>query len=830
MKNGIFACLLAAAVLFSFLRTGLHIEKEYSPRPPQIPSDWFIDQRIYPYGNVDDNAYHAAIQQALTLRQTARLNPETQAAIWQFAGPVNVGGRLTDVEMHPSSQQIIYIGAASGGVFKSTDQGITWIPLFDNQPSLSIGDIAIAPSDPNTIYVGTGECNNGRGSVTYDGQGVFKSTDAGATWTSVGLQNTKTTGRIAIHPTNANIVFAATMGDLFGNGPNRGLYRTTDGGLTWSNVLFVNDSTGAVEVLFDPSNPNTLYATTWTRIRRPTYVNYGGAGSNIYKSVDGGTTWTMLTNGLPANNAQMGRIGIDIAAGSPQTLYAVYAGYLGAFSGMYKTTNGGASWAPVTGNNFLLSNMTSSAFYWYGRVKVDPTNANNVYICDLSLWKSTNGGGSWNDIGSSFHVDQHSTYVHPNNSNLVLQGHDGGINISTNGGSSWTNFQNIPVSQFYTCEIDYQNPTNLYGGMQDNGTAYTPTGNLNDWQTVYWGDGFYVLVDPNNPANQIYEYQYGNLSTGMSGIDMNERSNWMTPIVYNPQNTTIVFHGRQKVYKSTNSGYNWTAISPDLTAGPQTGNQNFHTITTLSCSGVNPNIIYAGCDDGNAWVTLNGGTNWTPINSGLPVRWITRFTADPSVQNRVFCTVSGFRWHEYTPHILMSNTNGSSWTDISSNLPQAPVNDVIVDPSNNNILYVATDLGVYYSTNLGGSWQAAGSGMPIVPVNDLVLHGPTRKLVAGTYGRSQWTLDLNQLVNVDEEVTQTLITAYPNPTTDFLQIQTDQSAAYELRVYDGKGRLMISDSFKGNTYTLHRGTLANGIYLAEIRTGNRTQTLRLVFH
>ena len=828
MKNiSRLALLLTIAFATLFLAFDPKQKREKEER--EDTSEWFVQQRLYPYGTFNYEAYNEAITAARSMQNAART--ET-TPVWQFAGPTNIGGRITDIEMPSNDQQTIYIAAASGGVFKSTDQGNNWAPIFDQNSSLSIGDIAIAPSNSNILFVGTGEPNNGRGSVTYDGQGVFKSTDAGATWTSVGLQNTRTTGRIAIDPTNSNKVFVATMGDLFGTGPNRGLYRTTDGGLTWSQVLYVNDSTGAIDVCINPSNTNIVYATTWTRIRRPTYYNYGGAGGNIYKSTDGGTTWSILTTGLPANNANIGKISIDISASNPSKLYATYSDPVGAFVGMYVTTNGGTSWSTVSGNSFLLSNLApSSQFFWGGRVKIDPNNSNTLYIGDLSMWKSTDGGGTWNDIGQAYHVDHHATFVHPANSSLVLEGTDGGFFLSTDGGSTWNTAQNLPISQFYHCEVDNSNPSNLYGGMQDNGTAYTPTGNTYDWQPVFGGDGFYAKVDPTNNLYNYYEYQYGNLSVSMNGINQNEPSNWNSPIEMNPLHPGSVYVGRKSVYKSTDHGNNWNAISPDLTAGPQTGNLVFHTLTTISCSRVDTNIIWAGCDDGTVQVSSNNGGSWTNVSAGVPVRWITRVTADPVMAGRAYVTVSGFKWHEYTPHILKTDNYGQTWTDISSNLPQAPVNDIIVDPQNNNILYAATDVGVYFSTNLGGNWQSAGTGLPLVPIMDLVLHNGTRTLVAATYGRSMWTMDLNQLLGTHELSTvNSSVFVFPDPVKDHFTVSLKTNNTAHLDIFSADGKLVMTKELFSENEVVDRNELPAGIYLyvVKMRDG-KSSSGKLIF-
>jgi photosystem II stability/assembly factor-like uncharacterized protein len=818
MKKIVLLIIVTSASLFAL--TQFSSTSKYKARKPkQAASDWFIDQRIYPYGYVNDDAYNMALTEARALNSMNKFQNTPLSTPWQFAGPTNIGGRISDLEMDPTNQNVIYLGAASGGVFKSTDQGNSFTPIFDQNASLSIGDIALAPSNPNIVWVGTGEPNNGRGSVTYDGQGVYKSTDAGITWTSMGLQNTKVTGRIAIHPTNPNIVFVATMGNLFGNGPNRGLYKTTDGGLTWNNVLFMNDSTGAVEVAFDPVNPSVMYATTWTRVRRIEYVNYAGSGSKVHKSTDGGNTWTVLTNGLPASSSNIGRIGLDISKSNPNTLYLIYSDGSGGFLGMYKTTNAGASWAPVTGNNFLLSNFTSSAMYWYGHVYIHPSDPNTIFATDLDLWKTTNGGGNWSDVSGNIHVDQHALYIHPQNPNLVICGNDGGFYKSIDGGLSWTNNQNIPITQFYTVTIDPQAPSNLYGGTQDNGTNMTPTGNLNDWQSVFGGDGFYAIV---NSATNVFEYQYGNLSTGMTGVDFNENANWNSPLCEDPSNPNIIYYGRQTIYASSDGGYNWNSISPDLTAGIQQGNLVYHSMTTIGVSPANTNVIWAGCDDGNVHVTQNGGGSWTNVTAGLPTRWVTRLTPDPLVAGTAYVTLSGFRWNEYQPHILRTTNYGAAWTDISSNLPQAPCNDVIVDPNNTNRLFVATDVGVFYSDNLGGNWQMLGTGLPLVAVTDLALNNPTRTLVAATYGRSMYKMDLNIALGEENSPTEVQTSIFPNPCVDKVQFVFSKEAPNRcIKVYSIGGSLIAQSDLLKKENTLNTSLWANAAYIYQVIEGGK---------
>lgn len=760
---------------------------EKKPEKKRESNDWFINQRIFPYGTIDYEAYSSAVNYVSNERR--KLRSQSLISSWQYAGPENVGGRITDVEMHPSSMQVMYLCAASGGIFKSINAGTSWLPIFDDQPTLSIGDLAIAPSDPNTLYAGTGEANAGGGSLTYDGMGIFKSDDAGNTWNYAGLDSTRNTGRIAINPFNKDIVYAATMGDLFGNTSQRGIYKTYNGGSSWQQVLFLNDSTGAIDVVVHPQNPDTVYACMWTRVRRPDRRNYGGPASGIYRSYDGGNTWTKLTNGLsiPGNP---GRIGIDISQSDPDILFATVTDETGAHQGIFKTINSGDSWTPVgaTGGFATYS-------YWYGRIKIDPVDPDVVFFIDFDLHKSTNGGISWNTPATAVHVDQHEVYIHPLNNNLILLGNDGGFYKSNNGGSTWTHNETLPITQFYTCEMDEQNPLTLYGGTQDNGVITTATGNLNDWYQIWGGDGFVVLVDPNDPSQVYTESQYGNLNTGTTGIPFNDRFNWNTPFILNPLNSNSLFLGTNKMYKSTNRGQSWNVISPDLTGN--TGNANFspivyETITTIAVSAADTNIIYAGTDDGHVWTTVNNGVSWNDISSGLPVRWVTRIAADPFDPLQAYVALSGYRYHDNMSHIYHTDNGGQSWTDIGGNLPDVPINDVVIDTVNNS-LYVATDAGVFYSYSGSTNWQVLGTSLPLAPVTDLRIHYPTMTLLAATYGRSMYKYDLNTLTtlaNFQSAKNNISISLHPVPFKNnaFVQLYLPENSSGKLSIYDNSGK------------------------------------------
>jgi photosystem II stability/assembly factor-like uncharacterized protein len=711
------------------------------------PTDWFMRQRAYPEQTVNISAYREAVAQAQTLCAQYGAADEV---IWSPAGPSNIGGRITAIGVHPSDPNTIYIGAADGGVLKSTDAGVNWTPIFDATASLSIGDIAVDPANANTVWVGTGEANTSGDS--YPGDGIYRSTNGGQTWQNMGLPNSHHIGRIAIDPTNPQRLFVAATGALFSTNPERGVYRTTNGGQSWERVLYLTDSTAAIDVLINPQNPQIVFAAMWERIRHLTNRNVGGVTSGIWRSTDGGTNWTNLTTGLPPSSPTIGRIGLTMSPTNTNLLYAVYSNHPGDMMGVWKTTNGGDTWTAA----MSPPSTTYNGFGWYfGQISVDPVDVNKVYVLGVPLLRSTNGGSSWFFISSSVHADHHALWVNPNNTSLIYDGNDGGFYKSLNGGTSWTKSYNLHISQFYDIEIDELLPQRLYGGTQDNGTLRTLTGSISDWTQIFGGDGFKVEVDFTNSNIIFCEYQYGQLqkstnggtsfSTAMSGINQSDRFNWDTPFVMDPTNHNTLYFGTHRIYKTTNAAGSWTAVSNDLTDGPSGGNLVFNTITTLAVAPTNGQVVYAGTDDANVWVSQNGGTSWTQINAGLPDRWVTRVAVSPQNAGIVYATLSGYRIAEPLAHVYRSTNYGSSWQNISGNLPEAPVNCIIEDPANPQQLFIATDVGIYYTTNLGTSWAPLGTNLPVNVILDLKLHHPTRKLVAGCHGRSMYSCSLDSL-------------------------------------------------------------------------------------
>lgn len=854
---------LAALIWFHVDRSPLPAPAPGELDPPRskkevhagkLPSDWFLRQRAWPQDDVNQRHRLEAAAQARQMREEARLEAaraRTVAPEWAPLGPTNISGRISDLACHPTNPAVAYIGAASGGVWKTTDTGGSWAPLFDDEATLSIGSVAVDPQNPQIVWAGTGEPNGGGGSVTYGGVGVLKSTDGGDTWAHVGLEDTRYIGRVVVDPTNSNRVYVAALGAMWSTNPERGVYRTTDGGDSWELVHYLADDTGAIDLVIDPSDPDRLFAAMWERTRGPNFLNYGGDGSGIWRSTDGGSSWSELTTGLPAGPS-VGRIGLAISQSSPNTLYSIYAeASPGAFVGVYKSTNGGNTWAGT--NDSSLSSMYSSFGWWFGNIRVAPTDPNRVFVLGLTFHRTTNGGSSWSDTGSSMHVDHHALDFAADGS--IWEGNDGGVYRSTNGGTAWSEFDNLPITQFYTVEVDEQFPLRRYGGTQDNGTNRTLTGNADDWSSIYGGDGFRCLVDPTNNQYVYATYQYGGLGRSTNGgasfswgaTGLNGRKNWSMPYQFNPDDPSELYAGTDRVYRSTNRAQSWTAISADLTDG--NGGLNgytFGTITALEIAPSDPDVILIGTDDANVWITTNGGSNWLRRDATLPERWVTRTAFDPDDASICYVTFSGFRYDDYQPHVFRSTDYGATWADISGNLPQAPVNDIVVDPQFPDQLYVATDFGAYHSFDLGGTWDLMSPNLPNVVVTDLELHQPSRVLIAATYGRSLWLWDLSTIVGVGEGPlalagdTPQLHAPAPNPArAGDVRLSWSQPRAADVRldVYDVTGRRVVRLADKAMTAGDHAVTwtgrndagdrVAPGVYLVRFTGDGVVRTTKV---
>jgi photosystem II stability/assembly factor-like uncharacterized protein len=802
----------------------------------KFPNDNEYLKRTFPFGKADPDAHLIALKQAQGMREvTDNSQSEPQ---WEFAGPTNVGGRFSDLEYDPNNPNIIYAGAATGGIFKSTNAGLNFFPIFDDQAVLPIGDIAVDPINSNIIYVGTGEANGGHNN--FAGGGIYKSTNGGANWQMIGLQNTVSIGRIVINPLNPLKVYVAAVGSYFGPNPERGIYRSIDGGASWSKILFISDSTGAIDIAMDQINPDNLLASMWEKTRYPNGGQLYGKTSGIYKSTNGGDNWISLgvSNGLPnSNSTNVGRIGLSISISNPNIAYSIFTNG-STYLGFFKTTNGGLNWTNADPGGQLENGF--STFSWYfGQVRVHPVNPDIVYVLDFAIMKTTNSGTSWSDITAD-HVDNHALAFKPGNPETIIEGNDGGIFNSTNGGSTFTKVADLPVTQFYEIGIDRTNPERLYGGTQDNGTNRTTTGSLSDWEHIYGGDGFYVIVDPTNP-NVIYaESQNGgfgkstdggnSFNDATSGINATEKKNWSTPVVMDPNNNNILYFGTNKVYRTTNAAGNWTAASPDLTNGTQ---QRLGTVTTIDVAKSNSNVIIAGTDDANVWITSNNGANWTKVSSTLPYRWVTRVAFDPVNENIAYVTYNGLKWIDPQPHIFRTTDKGATWTDISNNLPDAPINALAIDPLRPRVLFVGSDVGCYYSTNTGQTWSFLGSGLPMVSVYDMKIHPTAYYIVIGTHGRSMYKLDMNSIVvGINSNGTKvadsySLKQNFPNPFNPVTKIKYElgYSNFISLKVYDILGnevKTLVSNNQQAGSYEVNfdGSGLSSGIYFYTLKAGS----------
>jgi photosystem II stability/assembly factor-like uncharacterized protein len=711
---------------------------------------------------------------------------------WQFLGPTNFGGRITDVVVaQPRGRTYtMYVGGASGGVWKTDNEGVTWTPVFEDQVTTSIGDLALAPSDQDIVWVGTGEANIFRSS--HAGAGIWKSTDGGETWAHMGLTETQTIARIVVHPTDPNTVWVAASGHEWTDNPERGVFKTTDGGRTWNRVLYVDEKTGAIDLVIHPEDPTTLYAATWQRVRKKwndprNEPDYGGSG--VWKSTDGGETWSAVNNGLP-DPRYRGRIGIDIARSRPETLYAFVDNYeiareadpdaaLDAYgrprggiirgATVFRSDDAGTSWRRVSEYDDYMENLSGTYGWVFGQMRVDPNDPETVYVMGLALNVSHDGGRTFQRL-SGMHGDHHGLWIDPANSDYLVNNNDGGAYVSYDGGESWRSFTDkLPMVQFFNVNYDMDDPFHVFGSVQDHG-SYRGVVDLSggrqaipavEWEGAPGGEGSHHAVDPTDPAIVYSAGFYGTISR--TNIDTGERATivprapegeppyrgqWLAPFIVSPHNPRIIYHGMNHVFRSWDRGDAWERISPDLSRNlvDELGDIPYQTVTALSESPVTFGLLYAGTDDGRVHVTRDGGGTWTDISGGLqPDRFTSRIVASAYEEGRVYLTQNGKRSDDFAAYVWTSDDFGRTWRSIAGDLPFGPVNVIREDPRNPDLLYVGTDVSAYVSLDRGGTWHALSHELPSTFVHDLVVHPRDDILVAATHGRGMYAFDVRQL-------------------------------------------------------------------------------------
>jgi photosystem II stability/assembly factor-like uncharacterized protein len=716
-------------------------------------------------------------------------------------GPFRAGSWVTSfaVPAGPGREHLytLYVGTRNGGVWKTTNAGTTFEPIFDGQPKLSIGDVAVAPSNAKIVWVGTGEPYCARSSTS--GDGVYKSVDAGKTWTNMGLRDSHHIARVLIHPKNPDVVYVAAMGHLFSANAERGVFKTTDGGRSWQKVLYVNDKIGAVDLTIVESAPDVLYAAMYDKVRLPWHYELGGPESGLYKTTDGGKNWSRLP-GLPGG--RIGRIGLDVYQKNPNILYAVVENgnkrestaqeieqdkrrggtppSRTAGNEVFRTDDAGRTWRKV---NAGYEAALNKAPYSFNQLRLDQNDPETVYITGQSLASTNDGGKTWQGLAwpsegvmPKAFGDWRCMWVDPLDSNRLIFGSDGGVNISYDKGKTSHHADNLPLTEFYAVGVDMEEPYNIYGGLQDHDSWKGPSNGwageiaLADWVTVGGGDGMYNCVDPTDSRWLYNNREMGTMwrldqKTGVQTTITPRRPagapslrfNWTAPIALSPHNPAIVYTGAQVVFRSLDRGDHWQEISPDLTSNEDAklhgeGFISFCTITTLAESPVTPGVIWAGSDDGKVQVTKNGGATWLDRTANVAAAggpanfWVSRVFPSSADAGTCFVTKTGWRLDDYRPAIVKTTDFGETWTSIAGNLPaDKPLNVVVQDRKNPNLLFAGTEWGVYLTLDGGGTWMMLKAGLPSVRIMDMVVHPRENDLVVATYGRGAWIVDITPL-------------------------------------------------------------------------------------
>jgi photosystem II stability/assembly factor-like uncharacterized protein len=722
-------------------------------------------------------------------------------------GPFRMQARIADIDVPAFPQNAhlytIYVAPWIGGLFKTTNNGTTWQSLFDKQSTLSIGDVTLAPSNPDIVWVGTGDAFTSRSS--YAGNGIYKSPDGGKSWKNMGLSDSQHLARIVIDPTNPDIVYVAAMGHLYSKNSERGVFKTTNGGKTWQKVLYIDDNTGVIDIVMNPRNPAVLYAATYDKTRLPWRMINGGLKTGIYKTSDGGRSWTKLAGGLPIG--QIGRIGLDIYRGNPEILYAIIenenlrtavttpSGADAVGPGkrfptvgdeIYRTDNGGRSWTKMNPDSV---NVGPKGPYYFNQIRVDPNDDKTIFITGYPGGLSRDGGKTWDTTFPKFFGDFRTFWFDPGNSNRMILGSDGGIAISYDGGKTSDAFSNLPLGSVYTVAADMRDPYNVYAGLQDHenwtGPSNSASGRITeqDWFAVGDGDGIVTLPDPTNNRWLYTTREYGapervdqklgyrtSIAPKPDSSQPPYRFLWETPLQMSPHNSSVIYLGTQFLLRSTDRGDSWTKLSPDLSThaagkimaeseGGVPGGIPWFAISTISESPVTAGVIWVGTSDGKVQLTRNTGATWTDMTAKLSAvgaredAYVSRVVASSQFAGRAYVSKSGYKFDDFHPYLYRTDDFGVTWKSIVGDLPDQPINVVFEDPKNPDLVFVGNDAGVFVSIDGGTHWVNMNNNMPPIPVHDLVVQPRANDLILGTYGRGIFITNIEPL----QEMTQSML-------------------------------------------------------------------------
>jgi photosystem II stability/assembly factor-like uncharacterized protein len=832
-----------ATVGFSQEETKTERELEAAPQGQDGPRLQKKDERSKFHPNAVKGS-PASLRQAAFLRRE-RLKKESLfgGIKWVNVGPEIQGGRVIDIEAPANDPDSVFVAFATGGLYKTQDDGLTWTSLFDDQSSYGIGSIAVS-KDGKTVWVGTGEANSQR--TSYAGTGVYKSIDSGKTWTNVGLPESHHIGKVIIDPRREDTVYVAVLGHLYSQNEERGLYKTTDGGKTWKKILGVDEYTGAIDVILNPRNPDELLVSMWDRDRRAWNFRESGAGSGVFRSSNGGNTWQKVS-ALPAGDAA-GRTGLAAGKDQPNVVYAfvdnqaddpewekvderavtgrltvrrlnrltdatfaeldvkaleeflkAFPKYdkkaaavldeakaktltLESFKSALKKLNPTAFEAPQILGELYRSDDFGKTWsrkrpvggiggYYWGKVFVNPRDADEVFVTGVPLLRSKDGGKTWKSVAEEAHVDHHAVWHDPRNAKKVWIGNDGGVYLSYDSGDTVRHINNLSVAQATTVAVDNKRPYNVYVGNQDNGTMRGPStyrpgkSDLSLWTDLFGGDGSAIAIDPRDDSDRVYvAYQFGQhfaiepklearyITPRAAANEDPLRYNWVSPLIISSHHPDILYVGSQKLHRSFNRGANWTSLSTDLTKNRLQGDVPHSTIKDLSESPLRFGLIYAGTDDGKVQMTPDGGYQWVDVSTPQPDKWVSRVVASRYDVATVYVAQNGYRDDDWNAYLWKSTDFGKTWKSIVGNLPSESINVVREDPKSKDILYVGTDMGVYVTLDAGATWQTLSGGMPNLPVHDLAIQERMDDLVAGTHARGAYIIDLEWIRKVNKEL------------------------------------------------------------------------------